>query len=225
MTPPLRVLLADDHALFREGLATFLAYRDDVTVVGQASDGTEAVELATKLVPDVVLMDIDMPGLDGIEATRRIRQALPDVRVVMLTVHDDHDLLFEAVRAGAQGYLLKHVRPEELVEQLHGLARGEAAISRRMAMQILEEFSRLERQAEILEPTGGLSAREVEILELVAARMTNKEIAASLSISENTVKNHLKNILAKLQLSSRRQAAAYAAARGWIRGSDTHHTA
>ena len=224
MTPPLRVLLADDHALFREGLATFLAYRDDVTVVGQASDGTEAVELATKLVPDVVLMDIDMPGLDGIEATRRIRQALPDVRVVMLTVHDDHDLLFEAVRAGAQGYLLKHVRPEELVEQLHGLARGEAAISRRMAMQILEEFSRLERQAEILEPTGGLSAREVEILELVAARMTNKEIAASLSISENTVKNHLKNILAKLQLSSRRQAAAYAAARGWIRGGDTRHT-
>ena len=219
------MLLADDHALFREGLATFLAYRDDVTVVGQASDGTEAVELATKLVPDVVLMDIDMPGLDGIEATRRIRQALPDVRVVMLTVHDDHDLLFEAVRAGAQGYLLKHVRPEELVEQLHGLARGEAAISRRMAMQILEEFSRLERQAEILEPTGGLSAREVEILELVAARMTNKEIAASLSISENTVKNHLKNILAKLQLGSRRQAAAYAAARGWIRGSDTHHTA
>lgn len=208
------LLLVDDHALFREGLASLLSYQPDFTVVGEAASGEEAVERARELVPDVVLMDIDLPGIDGIEATRRIKRQLPEVRVVMLTVYDDHERLFQSIKAGAQGYLIKNIRSAELLDQLRGLARGEAAISRRMAARILEEFARLERQAEILEPDGGLSPREVEVLELVALRLSNKEIAARLSISEHTVKNHLKNILAKLQLSSRRQAAAYAVAHG-----------
>ena len=210
------LLLVDDHALFREGLASLLSYQPDFTVVGEAASGEEAVERARELVPDVVLMDIDLPGIDGIEATRRIKRQLPEVRVVMLTVYDDHERLFQSIKAGAQGYLIKNIRSAELLDQLRGLARGEAAISRRMAARILEEFSRLERQAEILEPDGGLSPREVQVLELVALRLSNKEIAARLSISEHTVKNHLKNILAKLQLSSRRQAAAYAVAHGLI---------
>lgn len=210
------LLLVDDHALFREGLASLLSYQPDFTVVGEAASGEEAVERARELVPDVVLMDIDLPGIDGIEATRRIKRQLPEVRVVMLTVYDDHERLFQSIKAGAQGYLIKNIRSAELLDQLRGLARGEAAISRRMAARILEEFARLERQAEILEPDGGLSPREVEVLELVALRLSNKEIAARLSISEHTVKNHLKNILAKLQLSSRRQAAAYAVAHGLI---------
>jgi len=210
------LLLVDDHALFREGLASLLSYQPDFTVVGEAASGEEAVERARELVPDVVLMDIDLPGIDGIEATRRIKRQLPEVRVVMLTVYDDHERLFQSIKAGAQGYLIKNIRSAELLDQLRGLARGEAAISRRMAARILEEFARLERQAEILEPDGGLSPREVQVLELVALRLSNKEIAARLSISEHTVKNHLKNILGKLQLSSRRQAAAYAVAHGLI---------
>ncbi|MDI3341242.1 MAG: response regulator transcription factor [Sphaerobacter sp.] len=211
------LLLVDDHALFREGLASLLSYQPDLTVVGEAASGEEAVERARELVPDVVLMDIDLPGIDGIEATRQIKRQLPEVRVVMLTVYDDEERLFESIKAGAQGYLIKNIRSAELLDQLRGLARGEAAISRRMAARILGEFARLKQQAAILEPDDGLSPREVEVLELVALRLSNKEIAERLCISEHTVKNHLKNILAKLQLSSRRQAAAYAVARGLIR--------
>lgn len=216
-TSKLRLLLCDDHALFRDGLSSLLSYQDDFIVAGQAASGEEALSLALDLRPDVVLMDIDLPGINGIEATRRLKQSLPDVIVVMLTVYDDQERLFESIRAGAQGYLVKNIRSFELLEQLRGLAQGEAAISRRMAARILDEFARLEQNAEILEPDGGLSSREIEVLELVAARLSNKEIAAELSISEHTVKNHLKNILGKLHLRSRRQAAAYAVARGWIR--------
>lgn len=222
----LRLLLVDDHALFRDGLASLLSYRGDFEIIGEAADGREAIRQAVLLHPDVVLMDIDMPDIDGIEAARQIKEALPAVRIVMLTVYDDQERLFEAVRAGAQGYLVKSIRSQELLDQLQGLVRGEAAISRRMATRILEEFRRLEQHAEILEPEDGLSAREIQVLELVAARLSNKEIAERLSISEHTVKNHLRNILAKLQLNNRRQAAAYAVARGWIRTApslDTKH--
>ncbi|HAX23847.1 MAG TPA: response regulator transcription factor [Thermomicrobiales bacterium] len=211
-----RLMIVDDHALFRESLGNLLSYRGRFNVVGDAGTGEEAIQMAIELNPDVVLMDINMPGIDGIEATRHIKALLPDIRIVMLTVFDDEDRLFEAIRAGAQGYLLKSIRSQELVDQLDGLSRGEAAISRRMAARILDEFRSLDRQAAIIEPEGGLSARETQVLELVVDRLSNKEIAERLSISEHTVKNHLKNILAKLQLSNRRQAAAYAVARGWI---------
>ncbi len=209
-----RVLLVDDHTLFREGLAALLSYHDDFAVVGEASDAEGALTQAHTLHPDLVLMDIDMPGEDGVIATRRLTEALPDIAVVMVTVHDDTDKLLEAIKAGAQGYLLKNIRSTELIDQLRGLARGEAAISRRIATRMLEEFR---RQDEPAEPEAELTTRELEVLELVAARLSNKEIAAKLFISEHTVKNHIKNVLGKLHLRSRRQAAAYGMARGWIR--------
>jgi DNA-binding NarL/FixJ family response regulator len=211
--PPLRLLLVDDHALFREGLISLLAYQDDFTVVGEAEDAESALEQARALGPDIVLMDIELPGEDGMSATRRLKLGMPAVTVVMLTVRDDSQTLLEAIKAGAHGYLVKNVRSRELLEQLRGLARGEAAISRRMAARILEE---IRGQTEPLGPEEALTAREMEVLELVAARLSNAEIAERLVISEHTVKNHMKRILSKLQLRSRHQAAAYGVARGWL---------
>ena len=216
---PWRLLLVDDHALFREGLAGLFAYQPDFTVVGEADDADAAVAQAEALRPDLVLMDVDLPGEDGASATRRIKTALPETTIVMLTAYDDTDRLLEAGKAGAQGYLLKNIRSAELLDQLRGLAAGEAPISRRMATRMLEEFRRghAQSQSQSAELEGELTARELEVLELVAARLQNKEIAARLVLSEHTVKNHLKNILAKLHLRSRRQAAAYGVARGWVR--------
>jgi len=211
-----RVLLVDDHALFREGLEGLISYQEDFKVVGQAEDAIGAVALAQELRPDVVLMDIDLPGEDGVSATRRIKSVVPGTTVVMLTAYDDTDRLLEALKAGAQGYLLKNIRSTELLDQLRGLAAGEAPISRRIATRMLEELRR-GRDAEGIEPDAEMTPRELEVLELVAARLQNKQIAERLVISEHTVKNHLKNILSKLHLRSRRQAAAYGVARGWVR--------
>ena len=210
---PLRLLLVDDHALFREGLISLLSYQVDFTVVGEAEDAESALEQARALKPDIVLMDIELPGEDGVIATQRLTMEMPAVTVVMLTVHDDSQTLFEAIKAGAQGYLVKNVRSRELLEQLRGLARGEAAISRRMAARILEE---IRGQPEPLEPEEALTAREMDVLELVAARLSNAAIAERLVVSEHTVKNHMKSILSKLHLRNRHQAAAYGVARGWL---------
>jgi DNA-binding NarL/FixJ family response regulator len=218
-----RLLLVDDHALFREGLSGLFAYQADFTIVGQAEDAAGAIAEAERHRPDVVLMDIDLPGEDGVSATRRLKAALPETIVVMLTAYDDTDRLLEAIKAGAQGYLLKNIRSTELLDQLRGLARGEAPISRRMATRMLEEFQQQGQDLDLGEPEEQLTPRELEVLELVAARMQNKEIAARLVISEFTVKNHLRNILAKLHLRSRRHAAAYGLARGWVRPPPTHN--
>ena len=209
----LRILLVDDHALFREGLISLLSYQDDFTVVGEAEDAETALAQALALRPDIVLMDVELSGDDGIVATRRLKKALPDLNIVMLTVHEDSETLFEAIKAGAQGYLIKNVRTRELLDQLRSVGRGEAAISRRMATRILAE---LRGEDEPFEPEERLTARELEVLELVMARLSNSEIAARLVVSEHTVKNHMKSILAKLHLHSRRQAAAYGVARGWL---------
>ena len=210
-----RLLLVDDHALFREGLAGLFAYQDDFLVVGEAGDSASALIQTAALSPDIVLMDIDMPGSDGIATTRQLKAQFPDVIVVMLTVHDATHKLLEAIKAGAQGYLVKNIRSAELLEQLRGLIRGEAALTRRMAARILEEFQRSRAASGSIDETSHeLTARELEVLELVAGRLSNKEIAARLVISEHTVKNHLKNILGKLHLRSRRQAAEYGVARG-----------
>lgn len=213
-----RLLLVDDHALFREGLAGLFAYQDDFLVVGEASDAGTALQKVAEVHPDIVLMDIDMPGEDGIVTTRRIKSEFPEVTVVMLTVHDATDKLLEAIKAGAQGYLVKNIRSAELLDQLRGLKRGEAAITRRMAARILEEFQRGQATTGPRpESPADLTPRELEVLELVADRLSNKEIASRLVISEHTVKNHLKNILGKLHLRSRREAADYGLARGWVR--------
>lgn len=221
--PPWRTLLVDDHALFREGLARLFAYQEDFEVVGEAADATGALEQAGALAPDLVLMDIDLPGDDGVTATRQLRDVLPAARVVMLTVHDDTRTLFSAIKAGAQGYLLKSIRSAELLQHLRGVMQGEAAISGRLAARVLEEF----RSREEAPPAGrdappDLTAREREVLALVAARLSNKEIAEQLVLSEHTVKNHLKHILGKLHLRSRRQAVAYGITRGWVRPREEH---
>jgi len=210
---PLRLLLVDDHALFREGLISLLSYQDDFIVVGEAEDARSALAQAHALAPDIVLMDVELPGEDGVLTTRRLTMEMPAVTVVMLTVRDDSETLFEAIKAGAQGYLVKNARSRELLEQLRGLARGEAAISRRLAARILEG---IQGQTDRFGPEEELTARELEVLELVVARLSNAEIAGRLVVSEHTVKNHMKNILSKLHLHNRHQAAAYGVARGWL---------
>ncbi len=210
---PLRILLVDDHALFRAGIASLLASRSTVEVVGEAQNGQEALEAARALKPDIVLMDVHMPGVDGIQATRMITTALPEVKVVMLTVSDQDRDLFEAIKSGAHGYLLKNLEPEELFDYLSGISRGEAPLSRVMAAKILNEFASQAARpkgADAPESSEALTPREKEVLKLVASGATNKEIATSLTLTENTVKNHLRNILEKLHLENRTQAAAYA---------------
>ncbi len=214
---PIRVLLVDDHALFRKGLASLIAPLEDMEVVGEAGDGREALERARELMPDLILMDIQMPGWDGLKAMRLIKEQMPYVKIVMLTISDDDTDLFEAIKSGAEGYLLKNIAPEELFEMLRGVYRGEAPISGLTAARILDEFARL-AQKESWVPSSGesLTPREKEVLQLVSRGATNKEIASRLFIAENTVKNHLRNILAKLHLQNRVQAAAYALREGLI---------
>ncbi|MBN1317565.1 MAG: response regulator transcription factor [Anaerolineales bacterium] len=212
----LRILLVDDHDLFRKGIARLIDSQPDFRIVGEARDGREALEMARKLSPDVVLMDIEMPLWNGAEATRRIKAEMPDIDVVMLTVSDDDINLFSSIRAGASGYLLKSVKPEELFKRLRGVSLGEAAISPLLAAKILQEFARLDQTPTSPRSVEGLSPRETEVLTLVAKGMTNREIGEHLHIAENTVKNHLRNILEKLQLNNRAQAAAYAVRHGLV---------
>jgi len=211
----IRVLLADDHALFRRGVASLLAAESDFDVVGEAVDGRQAVEMARELMPDVILMDIAMPVMDGLEATRRIKAEIPYVRIVIVTASDGERNLFEAIKSGAQGYLLKKIEPQALYGTLRGVVRGEAPLSRVMAGRLLEEFARL-HQDPAPRPAAELTVREREVLEHVARGRSNKEIAAALAIAENTVKNHLKNILEKLHLENRVQAATYALREGLV---------
>jgi len=213
----IRVLLADDHSLFREGLAGIISSQPDMEVVGEAADGLEAIVKAGELKPDLILMDIQMPGCDGLEATQKIKKELPETVIVMLTVRDEDEQLFEAIKSGAQGYLLKSIRSRVLLEMLRGAMRGEAAISTALAGRMLEEFRRLSQpapHAAVRAELAALTFREQEVLGLVAQGQTDKEIAAQLSISLHTVKSHLRNILAKLQVNSRREAAWLAKSRG-----------
>jgi DNA-binding NarL/FixJ family response regulator len=214
---PLRILLVDDHVLFRKGITALLASRRDMVVVGEAGDGLEALAQARETIPDVIMMDIGMPRCDGLEATRRIKREMPYAKIVMLTVSDDNHDLFEAIKSGAQGYLLKNLEPYQLFDMLESISRGEAPLSGVIAAKILKEFSRPDqdtaRQAEAREE---LTLREIDVLELVAEGKTNKEIASALVISENTVKIHLHNILEKLHLHNRIQAAVYAVRQGLV---------
>jgi DNA-binding NarL/FixJ family response regulator len=214
----IRVLLADDHSLFREGLANILDAQPDFEVIGEAGDGLEAIVKTQELQPDLVLMDITMPGCDGLEATQRIKNELPSVTIVMLTVRDEDEKLFEAIKYGAQGYLLKSIRSWEMVEMLRGAVRGEAAITPALGGHMLEEFRRLSQQAHRLprDEMTALTLREKDVLGLVAEGATDKEIAETLIISIHTAKSHMRNILAKLQLSRRHEAALFALRKGLI---------
>jgi DNA-binding NarL/FixJ family response regulator len=214
----IRVLLADDHQLFREGLASILNAQPDFEVVGEASDGLEVLVKARDLEPDLILMDVGMPGCNGLEATEKVKAELPSVTIVMLTVRDEPDKLFEAIRKGAQGYLLKNIRSWEMVDMLRGAIRGEAAITPALGGRMLEEFRRLSQQAHRFpdQEIVALTPREKEVLSLVAEGATDKEIGEDLTISIHTVKTHMRNILSKLQLCHRHEAALFAMREGLI---------
>lgn len=214
---PLRILLVDDHVLFRKGIASLISARQDMTVVGEAGNGIEAVKIARQTVPDLMLLDVNMPKRDGLETVKIIKQEMPQIHVVMLTVSDSDDDLFEALKNGAEGYLLKNLEPQELYEMLNGLRQGESPISGAVATKILREF-REPAEDEPPESVDDLTPREIEVLEKIVTGTTNKEIAAVLDITENTVKIHLRNILGKLHVKNRIQAAVQAVRKGLIDG-------
>ncbi len=202
-----KILLVDDQALFREGLKTLLNSRPEFEVVGEASNGEEAIRLAHQLRPQVILMDLRMPILDGVQATQRIHNLLPECHILVLTTFDDDEDVFEGLRAGAIGYLLKDVSSEKLFEAIRAAARGEYFLQPSITAKVVAEFSRLPRAVpRSPEAEKILSPREIEVLRLVATGISNKEIAERLFITEGTVKNHLSNILSKLNVKDRLQA-------------------
>ena len=206
---PTKVLLVDDHAPFRQWVRNIIEREEDLEVVGEAEDGTEALAKARELKPDLILMDMNMPHGNGLEAVSAIKRELPGVKIIMLTVHDQNENLFEAIKRGAAGFLSKNVRAKALLDSLRGVMKGGMAVSGPMAEKILKEFARLaEIEAEHI--AGQLTPREKEVLQKISEGLRNKQIGLSLRISENTVKVHVKNILKKLHLQTRSQAAAYA---------------
>ncbi|HSV85558.1 MAG TPA: response regulator transcription factor [Levilinea sp.] len=220
MKTPITILIVDDQALFREGLRTLLSVQPEFDVVGEAGNGEEALRLAANFRPAVVLMDLRMPVLDGVTATRRMRSLLPHSRVIVLTTFDDDEYVFEGLRAGAVGYLLKDVSSDKLFEAIRAAARGEYFLLPSITTKVIEEFARLsELVPEPVEPAmDTLSVRELEILNLVATGASNKQIASNLVIAEGTVKNHLTNILSKLGVKDRVQAVLKAKELGIWKG-------
>ncbi|MDN5347432.1 MAG: hypothetical protein PWP65_996 [Clostridia bacterium] len=209
MSRNLRLLLVDRHTLIRKGLLLLMSQWEGIEVVGEAEDGEKALELALKLRPDIVLMDVNLPRLDGLKTTRRLKEAIPEIKIIILTLNDDLDTLRAAIDAGAEGYLLKTVEPQQLYFILQEVARGEMPISAALTRKLLQDISNTHSGSI-------LSHREKEILRLVARGLTNQEIAHCLYLSENTVKNHLRNIMEKLHTKNRLQAAHYARQIGLI---------
>ncbi len=215
----IKVLVVDDHTLFRRGIAAVLANQEGLEVVGEAADGLEAIEKAREIVPDIILMDLNMPRCSGLDAIQALQADMPHINILVLTVSEMETDLFAAVKFGARGYLLKKAEPEELVNAIHQIAQGGVIVSPLMATKLLAQFKELTTGVAIepvKEENADLSPREGEVLQLVAKGATNKEIADSLFISENTVKTHLKSIMEKLHLANRSQAAAYAVKRGLV---------
>ncbi len=209
---PIRVLVVDDHALFRRGLQMVLEQEPDIEVVEEASDGAEAIAKATEKLPDIVLMDVRMPRRGGIDACTAIHETVPSAKIIMLTISDEEADLYDAIKAGAMGYLLKEISIEEVAAAIRAVHGGQSLISPSMASKLLTEFASMIRKTDDRQqvPTPRLTDREMEVLKLVAKGMNNRDIAKQLFISENTVKNHIRNILEKLQLHSRMEAVVYA---------------
>jgi two-component system, NarL family, response regulator LiaR len=210
-SPPVRLLIVDDHAIIRAGLQALLQVVPDMEVVGEATNGREAVDLAEKLLPDVILMDLILPEMDGIEAIRRIISKQPGARILVLTTFSGEDKVFPAIKAGAMGYQLKDSSPQELVEAIREVSRGQASLHPLIARKVLDEVLNPPHQPPTLEP---LTQREIEVLRLIAAGLENREIAERLVLSDATVRTHVSNILGKLHLASRTQAALYALREG-----------
>ena len=207
----IQVLIADDHALFRQGLKIVLDAERDIEVVAEAADGEEAIAKAIETVPDVILMDVRMPKVTGIEAAARLKEELPTVKIVMLTVSDDEQDLFDAIKAGASSYLLKDTDADEIAPALRQIYAGQSLVSPSMASKLLNEFATLSKRGDERDyQPPRITEREMEVLRLVAQGLSNREIAKQLFISENTVKNHIRNILEKLHLHSRMEAVIYA---------------
>ena len=213
----IRILIVDDHEVVRDGLAVMLARQEDVSVVGEAQNGLEAVEKSLELHPDVVLMDLRMPELNGVEAMRRIRDELPDLKFLVLTTYDTDEYIFEAIEAGAKGYLLKDASREELFQAVRAVHRGESRIEPGVASRLLDRLAQLSRQATQTSSNDTLSERETEVLKLMAHGSANKAIAALLSISESTVKTHVSNIFQKLEVGQRTEAVTKAMSMGIIK--------
>ncbi len=220
MNKSISVLLADDHVVVRAGTRQLLERHPDITIIGEASNGQEAVSLTADLKPDVVVMDIRMPGMTGVEATRCIKEEHPGICVLVLTAHDDDEYVFALLQAGANGYLLKTAEADELVQAIRTVVRGELALTPMVAGKVVSQFTSGRTLPDILASIkndyDGLTGREMDILRLVGKGLTNKEIGRSLYISDRTVQAHLSNIFSKLNVSSRTEAVMYAVRKGWI---------
>jgi len=210
VSEPVRVLVVDDQELFRRGLTMLLGIEEGIDVVGEAGDGVEGVDLAVSAVPDVVLLDVRMPKKSGIEACVAIKEAVPMTKIIMLTVSDEEADLYEAVKSGASGYLLKDSSIEEVAQGIRVVADGQSLISPSMAAKLIDEFKTMSKPEKSQGPALKLTDRELEVLRLVAKGLSNRDVANHLAISENTVKNHVRNMLEKLQLHSRMEAVMYA---------------
>ncbi len=215
MTDLISVLLVDDHKVVRQGVRAFLQTQADLVVVAEAENGATAVALAAEHAPDVALMDLIMPGMDGVEATRRVKQVSPRTQVIVLTSYHEDEHIFPAIRAGALSYVLKDIEPGELATAVRKAAQGEAVLHPRVAARVVQEIHG--RRQETLNPFTELSERELEVIRLIADGLSNSDIAAALVISEKTVKSHVSNILSKLHLADRTQAAVYAWREGIVR--------
>jgi len=206
----INILIADDHSLIRQGLKQILELEKDITVVAQASNGSEAVQLAKEFRPDVILMDINMPGTNGLQAIKEIKQEKIESRIIVLTIHEDREYLFKTLQMGAEGYVLKDAEPSVLIDAIRNVFIGQSYIQPNMTMELVKEFNRVTMYEKQKHDENNLTFREIEVLELIAEGMINKEIAKQLFISEKTVKNHVSSIFRKLKVSDRTQAAIYA---------------
>jgi DNA-binding NarL/FixJ family response regulator len=212
----IRILLADDHNLFRQGLRQICEIKGGFQVVGEAANGREAVRLAAELKPDVILMDVNMPQLDGIQAAGQITAADPEAGIIVLTMYPQDRYLFDAIKAGARGYLLKNADAQDLVDAVRGVYQGEALVDPHLAARVLDEFRRLSQQADEAEDLEELTEGEMEVLRLVAEGDDNSSIARKLHLSVQTVSNRLRIVYEKLQVNNRTQAALVALRRGWV---------